>query len=152
MTTHKWHISSSNTKQEWLDYYDLRWRILRKPWSQEKGTEKDKLEATSIHRIAIQDRQVVGVGRIHLLDQETAQIRYMAVDPDFSGLGVGSAILLSLEDAVKAKNVNTVILHSRESALNFYEQQGYSKVEKTHVLYGDITHYLMNKTFRTQNQ
>ncbi len=145
MVAYKWRISSPNTKQEWLEYYDLRWRVLRKPWSQEKGTEKDELEDTSIHRIAILDRQIVGVGRIHLLDQETAQMRYMAVDPNFSGLGVGSAILSSLESTAKIQGINTVTLHSRESALTFYEQQGYIKIKKTHVLYGDLTHYLMNK-------
>ncbi|MEJ2362384.1 MAG: thioesterase, partial [Gammaproteobacteria bacterium] len=37
---------SPQTKQEWQAYFDLRWRILRAPWQQARGSERDDLEAS----------------------------------------------------------------------------------------------------------
>ncbi len=36
------------TKEEFKKYYDLRWKVLRKPWKQPKGSEKDEREKESI--------------------------------------------------------------------------------------------------------
>lgn len=71
-------------------YFDLRWRILRKPWGQSRGTEKDKLEERSIHLMVCQsDRIPMGVGRAHFSSPDEAQIRFMAVEEQFRGKGVG---------------------------------------------------------------
>ena len=45
-------------------YYDLRWRILRAPWKQPRGSEKDILEEDSYHLMVVDAKQrVIGVGR-----------------------------------------------------------------------------------------
>ena len=138
-------ISSPDNKRHWQDYYLLRWKVLRKPWGQPKGSEKDALEKKSIHRMALCAEKIIGVGRIHQVSSTVAQVRYMAVDMDFLGQGVGSAILASLEEAGKAMNIDNIQLNSRETALNFYQKKGYRIEKKAHMLYGEIPHYLMSK-------
>ena len=67
-------------KAELAQYYHLRWQVLRQPWQQPKGSEKDDLEAQSYHRVIVDDMDnIVGVGRLHKSSQYEAQIRYMAI-------------------------------------------------------------------------
>jgi hypothetical protein len=38
-----------------------------------------------------------------------------------------------------------IILHAREQALGFYQKLGYALVEPSHLLFGEIQHFLMKK-------
>ena len=59
-------IVNPQTLQDWQLYYDLRWRLLRAPWQQPKGSEKDEWEQNGYHVMAkSDDGEIVGVGRIH---------------------------------------------------------------------------------------
>ena len=43
------NIKEPVTEEEFEQYYILRWRILRQPWNQPRGSEKDDKENKSIH-------------------------------------------------------------------------------------------------------
>jgi len=133
------------TAKEWLAYYDLRWRVLRAPWQQPKGSEKDELEDTAIHRMIVDNNMVIAIGRLHFIDDGTAQIRYMAVDADYEKQGLGKQILFSLEQTAKQQQINKILLHARENATGFYEKHGYTCIKPSHTLYGEIKHFLMEK-------
>ena len=145
----EWEVTEPVTIQQWLSYYKLRWQLLRQPFSQPIGSEKDTLEAFSTQRMVLFGNQVIGVGRLHQVNPATAQIRYMAVAEDFQATGVGSAILRSLESSLKQSDTQKIILHSRKSATEFYEKNGYEIVKASHCLYGEIEHYLMQKKIDT---
>jgi hypothetical protein len=51
-----------------------------------------------------------------------------------------------IEAVCKAKGYLQIILHAREVALPFYQKLGYQMVEPSHLLFGEIQHYLMQKT------
>ena len=78
-------VRSPQTKEEFFKYYDLRWRILRAPWSQPKGSEQDELEGQSIHIMVVNDEKIIGVGRAHFNSDAEAQFRYMAVEEHLAG-------------------------------------------------------------------
>jgi predicted GNAT family N-acyltransferase len=133
-------------KTEWDAYYDLRWRMLRAPWEQPKGSERDGLECEAIHRLArCDDGAIVACGRLHRLDRQRAQIRYMAVEAGQRGKGLGSDILRALEEAARDLGVSTIELHARENSLPFYRRHGYVLIRESHVLFGQIRHFLMQK-------
>jgi len=139
-------ISEPKTKTEFEKYYELRWKILRKPWNQPKGSEKDDLENKSIHRMVCDNSgEIIGCGRLHFNTEKEAQIRYMAVEENYQGKDVGSQILKSLEKSAKKNGVKYIILNSRDIATKFYEKQGYRIVEKDQTLFGSIEHYRMRK-------
>ncbi|WP_290664722.1 GNAT family N-acetyltransferase [Ignavibacterium sp.] len=140
-------IKSPQTRKEFFDYYDLRWRILRAPWNQPKGSEQDELEGRAIHIIAVENNKIVGCGRAHFNSDEEAQIRYMAVENEWQGKGVGKLILDELEKRVIEKGAKKIILHARENVVKFYERNGYKLVKQSHTLFGVIPHYLMEKEF-----
>ena len=138
-------ISAPITKEDFNQYYQLRWETLRKPWNQPEGSEKDELDKTSIHRMALVNDKVVAVARLHFLDDSTAQVRYMAVDKDFEQQGMGKAVYLSLEEEARKNKIKTIILNAREQAIGFYEKLGFSVTRKTYLLFDEIQHYEMQK-------
>jgi len=138
-------IVEPKTEKEFEKYYDLRWRILRSPWNQEKGSEKDNLEDQSIHIMCLDQSNVVGVGRVHFNSEDEAQIRYMAVENNQQGRGIGGKILLELEGKVKEKGVKYIVLNSRESAVDFYKKYGYVVIGDAPTLFGVIRHFRMRK-------
>jgi len=146
-------LVTPQTPAQFEAYYDLRWRILRAPWQQPRGSERDELEVTATHRMIInQDQQVLAVGRLHALDSENGQLRYMAVDPDYRGQGLGKQILLSLEDAARQQAMATLVLHARQPVVGFYRQQGYELLGQSHTLFGEIVHYEMRKVLTPSSE
>lgn len=140
-------FKSPYTDEEFQRYYAFRWQQLRAPWQQPRGSEKDELEEVSFHVMAVTDEnEIIGVGRLHFIDDETAQIRYMAVDPVYQGQGIGGQLLHHLEEYAASAGRYTILLHARENALRFYEKLGYEKREKSHLLYGEIQHFRMEKS------
>lgn len=139
-------VTSPVTEEEWQAYYHFRWQVLRKPWNQPEGSEKDELENNAIHRMIVNhENQVVAIGRIHFLDDCSAQIRYMAVAPDCEKNGLGTDILRALEEEAKRRQVKTIKLQSRESAVGFYKKFNYRRIKPGHLLYDCIQHFLMTK-------
>ena len=140
----RYDVRIPETKEEWQEYYFLRWKVLRSEFSDDIDSAKDDLEDSSYHIAAFsEDSTVLGVGRIHHVDIENAQIRYMAVDLTCRGQSVGSKILLNLIKNTKDSNKKFIILHARENAVNFYRNNGFELIKKTHLLFGKIQHYLM---------
>jgi len=126
-------------------YYDLRWRILREPWKQPRGSEKDSLEDESIHLMACINKKIVAVGRLHFNSDIEAQIRYMAVELNFQNRGFGTLLIRELEKIAKNKGAHHVILNGRDTALQFYKKNGYTIVNKAHTIFGSIEHWKMRK-------
>ena len=144
-------ILKPTTTEEFRKYYSLRYEILRKPWGQPLGSERDDGEETSIHRMIINKLtgKTLAVGRLQFNSKDEAQIRYMAVSDDFQGQGLGSQIISSLEDVARRNGIKWMILSARENALQFYKKNGYEIVEKTHLLFGQIQHWLMRKALNS---
>ena len=146
-------ITQPETTQDFERYFDLRWRMLREPWKQPKGSEKDELEERSLHiMVCKEDRIPVAIGRAHFNTDIEAQIRFMAVEPRFQNTGLGSVVLKKLEDEVRHLGAQYVILHSRDSAIPFYERHGYKIVSDSQTLFESIPHVLMRKEFYPEKQ
>ena len=146
-------ITRPETIKDFERYYDLRWRMLREPWKQPKGSEKDELEERSLHiMVCKEDRIPVAIGRAHFNTDIEAQIRFMAVEPRFQNTGLGSVVLKKLEDEVRQLGAQYVILHSRDSAIPFYERHGYKIVSDSQTLFESIPHVLMRKDFYPEKQ
>jgi ribosomal protein S18 acetylase RimI-like enzyme len=120
--------------------------VLRKPWNQPLGSEKDENENTSIHLFAYKDDVPSGVCRIQYNSPIQAQIRFMGVDSAFRGHKIGHALLERAEQIVRESGRTEIILQARENAVKFYESAGYAIVEKSFLMWNTIQHYLMRKT------
>ena len=135
------------TSDEMKEYYHLRWKILREPLGLEEGTEKDDLEDQSIHRVVKIDNQIIGVGRLHFVDDNDAQIRYMAVEDNFRESGVGKLIVDEFIKISENRNTKKIILYARESVIDFYKKLAFDIVREAHKL-ENIQHFLMEKIIK----
>jgi hypothetical protein len=79
-------IGNPETPEQFDEYFELRWRVLRAPWHQPRGSERDELNASADH-VSVYDvnKRLIGVGRLHLNNATEAQIRYMASEEAFGG-------------------------------------------------------------------
>jgi predicted GNAT family N-acyltransferase len=138
-------VSEPSTPRDFESYYALRYEVLRKPWNQPLGSEKDNDENTSVHAFVKENERVLAVGRLQFTDEHTSQVRFMAVSPDQQGRGLGRKVLEYLEKKSLAAGRTKVILHARENALEFYKNCSYHVVQKSHLLWGQVQHWLMEK-------
>ncbi|MFT5815594.1 MAG: thioesterase domain-containing protein [Psychroserpens sp.] len=140
-------------KAELAQYYQLRWKILRKPWLQPSGSEKDDLEAQSYHRVIVDEMDnIVGVGRLHKNSQEHAQIRYMAISDELRGHGLGKLLISELERLAVQAGGKTIELNARADAIGFYQQLGYINDGYSHMLYGEVSHNKMTKSISSADE
>ncbi len=138
-------IREPKSAAEWTSYYALRYRVLRQPWNQPLGSERDDYEYDHAHFAAFHDNEIVGVGRLDFIEPTTRQIRFMAVEPNVQSKGIGAGLMRLMEAEAWDSGAIEIILHARENALGFYEKLGYVSVEPSHLLFGEIQHFLMKK-------
>ena len=119
-------IKSPESKKEWQNYFIFRWELLRKPLGMSKESLEDDIEDSSYHLMGINDENdVIASGRVHFNNKKEAQIRYMAVKDSYKRKGIGSEIVIKLEDYATSKGAERMVLNARENALSFYLSLGY---------------------------
>ena len=137
---------------EFEQYYQLRWQVLRKPWGQALGSERDRLEQESFHRMIIdENNKVLAVGRLEKTSQFSGQIRFMAVSTAAQGQGLGQIIIKALELAAQKLGITDLTLNAREIAMTFYQKLGYQSHGFSHLLFDEIKHFAMSKTLTHAN-
>ncbi len=69
-------LRSPASPSDWDTYFDLRWRILRAPWGQPRGSERDSAEESAFHLLLLDHAgKAVACGRLHLNNSDDAQVR-----------------------------------------------------------------------------
>ena len=90
--------------------------------------ELDEADATATHAIALHGGQIVGTGRMLLVDGDdegACRIGRMAVDREWRRHGVGGEILVFLEEQARRKGLTHCLLHAQEYVKAFYTGHGY---------------------------
>lgn len=140
-------IRRPNSPKEWDLYFNLRYEVLRAPWNQPRGSERNDGDETAEHFAFFEEDEIIGVGRLDFTENLGSQIRFMAVDSRFQGRGIGRQLMQHMEEIARNKGCKETILHAREIALPFYEKLGYRSIEESHLLFGEIQHFLMIKHY-----
>lgn len=139
-------LRSPKSADEFAQYYQLRWQILRKPWQQPLGSEQDEHEQHSIHRMVIDEQGTVqAVGRLEKINAKLGQVRYMAVSENSQGQGLGKKIIAELELQAMQLGFVEITLNARENALAFYYKLGYQNQGLSQTLFGEIKHFRLTK-------
>ena len=134
---------SNPNEYEQYDYF--RWKILRKPLGKTVESLKDSYEDSSYHLIGTFKDEVIACGRLHFNNKTDAQIRYMAVDKKFQGMGIGKKIIQLLELKAREKIAKKVVLNARDHVVEFYKKSGYKIVKKYEGSDTGIPHTTMEK-------
>jgi len=86
--------------------------------------------------VAYLDDLVVGCGAVRRIDDGTAELKRMYVDPSVRGRGIGRALVEALESEARQLRVTRVVLETGTRlarAIRLYESMGYKRIP----LYGE---------------
>jgi putative acetyltransferase len=81
--------------------------------------------------VAFLDDVAIGCGAVRRLDEATAEIKRMYVDPSVRGHGIGRALLKALEREAQLVGVTTIVLETGTrltSAIKLYVTMGYARI------------------------
>ena len=118
--------------------------------------ERDELDATADHVVALHDRTVVGTGRLvdGRIDVEgrlergsagaVGTIGRMAVRASLRRTGIGRAMLDRLVERAGERGLRAVELHAQVHARGFYERAGFAPFGDVHLEAG-IEHVRMRR-------
>jgi amino-acid N-acetyltransferase len=84
-------------------------------------------EALQQFRVAELDGQVVGCGALHVMWEDLAEIRTLAVRPEAKGAGVGSALLGALVEDARQLGVRRLFCLTFE--VDFFTRHGFEPIE-----------------------
>ncbi len=137
-------IRSPRSDAEWDRYYDIRYRLLRKPWGNKRGEERKPEDAIADHLAAFSNGTPVGIGMVYD-DGGNARIRFIAMEEEYQRKGLGTKLMAALEGLARKKGFKKAILWGDENAVKFYEKLGYKNVGKGPLLNGLLQQYDMEK-------
>ena len=86
-------IRLPKTEDEWEDYYDLRYRVLRQPLNQPRGSEKNDGDEDGIHFALYEDKVLKAIARLDEVDMDVCQTRFVAVELGEQRKGFGKLIM-----------------------------------------------------------
>ncbi|GGR12049.1 amino-acid N-acetyltransferase [Streptomyces filamentosus] len=78
-----------------------------------------------------EDAEVVGVGALHVMWEDLAEVRTLAVDPEFKGAGVGHQLLTKLLQTARWLGVRRVFCLTFE--VEFFAKHGFVEIGETPV-------------------
>jgi len=127
------------TQKELPDVRELRYTVLDEPIGvPRKTTPSDKDSAKNvIHLAAFDGDNLVCTVRLDDLGDKRYLVRRMATSTKYRGQGIGKKVLRAAETEARKLGAISTILHSRQSAVGFYQKQGYSLTGGVEIHNGD---------------
>jgi ribosomal protein S18 acetylase RimI-like enzyme len=102
------------------------------PWDADlKDIERTYLKPGGEFLVAVSMGRIIGMGALLRLDETTAEIKRMRVDPQHQGMGLGRRMLLSLEGTAARLGYKRIVLDTttkQVAAQRLYENHGYTKI------------------------
>ena len=119
-------LITPTTEAQFKQYYHFRWKMLREPWHQPEGSERDAYDDVSQHRMIVDGKgEPIAAGRLYLTPEHDGQIRYMAVAPHYRSKGIGALVLMALESYARQEGAKRLVCNAREDAIPFYERNDF---------------------------
>ena len=110
--------------REIIDQYSLQRKLL----SKETVTLYEDVQEFVV---AVDGENVVGCGALHVLWEDLAEVRTVAIFPEFKNQGFGSQLLIALLD--KAKNLGVKRVFCLTFETKFFAKHGFQEIEGTPV-------------------
>lgn len=112
---------------EYKQMITLRDEILRKPLLLTFSTEELAKEKDSFHLGCWDSGMLVACLVLKPVGGRQIRMRQLAVSQHLQGRGFGTRLVKYSESFAKQHGYHEIVLHARESAIEFYEKLGYQK-------------------------
>jgi GNAT superfamily N-acetyltransferase len=108
--------------KEYKQMVDLRYNMLRKPLGLTFSEEELEAEKNNIHLCCFDDDKLEGCCMLVSKDNNTVQLRQMAVVSGLQGKGIGRVLMQFAENIARDRGFKKLIMHARKTAVGFYEK------------------------------
>ena len=129
---------------DYKEMVNLRQEILRTPLKLQFSQEELAAENNQIHIGAYDENVLLGCLVLVKKDSKTLKMRQVAVANENQGNGIGSRLVSFSELWAVENKFCRIELHARETAVKFYEDLSYLKIDEPFMEVG-IKHYKMFK-------
>lgn len=137
--------------EEYNKTLELRNEVMRKPLGRSIYDEDFSCEAGQVIIGAFETNSLfsnllIGCGVLSYQGDNVWMVEYLCVDKILQKKGVGSALMQCMEKIAMDRGATKMIMHSRISAMDFYQRFGY--VQKGEIFHKEIApggHILMEK-------
>jgi N-acetylglutamate synthase-like GNAT family acetyltransferase len=120
-------IVAPQTREEFKEYYELRYKVLREPWGMQKGTEKDDFEPISKHFMAVDDKsgKILGVIKLYEKEPGVGCFSHLAVAASEQNKGIGKMLMNFIEEEARKEGYTTLGMLARLNTTGYFERAGY---------------------------
>jgi GNAT superfamily N-acetyltransferase len=125
----------------------LRDDILRKPLGLQLDAAELALEKGDILLGAFDEDRILACCILTPINGKTLRLRQMAVQKNLQGKGIGASIMSFAENIARDKGYTTLMMHTRDSAIGFYEKFGY-RVTGEPFIEVNLPHHIMEKQLK----
>lgn len=136
-------IIQSGTK-EYEDMISLRMKVLLDPIGIPRSYINPEKEKQDILVGAFENNEIIGCCVLTRVNDSILQLRQMAVDNTLQKKGVGRKIVSFAEQTAKEKGYQVLMMHARDTVMDFYKKAGYSIAGEQFFEVG-IGHHRMEK-------
>ncbi len=133
--------------QDLPSLHALRQLVLREPLGLNLFTEDLEKETDELKMglILSTTKQLIASVQAVILDNNICKIRQMAVHPSYQNKGLGKLLLTQAHKYISINfDINTYVLHARETAIPFYKKMGYNTIGEQFLEVG-LPHVKMKK-------
>ena len=106
--------------------------VRKKVFTEEQGTpedlEFDNHDREALHMVVKDGERVIGTARVLFLTTNQAKIERMAILRPFRHRGIGRRIISFLNEELKNRHVEEVVLHAQYSIVAFYKSWGFEEL------------------------
>ena len=135
-------ITANDT--ELKEAFGVRKRVFVEEQGISEDLEFDNRDREALHVIVTDAERVIGTARVIFLTANQAKLERMAVLRPFRRRGIGSRIISFLNEELKNRQVEQVVLHARYAVVAFYKSCGFEELGLPFVEAG-INHIKMQK-------
>jgi len=129
---------------EYQQVLSLRYEVLRKPLGRNLSAQDTANDPNELIVVGVENGQVVATVQLRPLSVKTIKLRQMAVSPTRQLKAWGRELLQFAENTAHERGYTKIVLHARETAVDFYKKSGYRIVSDRFMEVG-IPHYKMEK-------
>ncbi len=113
--------------RELQDAFEVRRQVFVEEQGISEDLELDDYDREALHMVVEHGKRVIGTARVLFPVASQAKIERMAVLKHYRRQGVGSGIICFLNEELRNRQVEQVILHAQYPAIPFYKSCGFEE-------------------------
>lgn len=107
--------------------FEVRLQVFVEEQGISEELELDDLDQEALHMVVKDGERVIGTARVLFLTANQAKIERMAILKPFRRRGIGRGIISFLNEELRNKQVEQVVLHAQYAVVAFYRSCGFEE-------------------------